>query len=497
MSEHSVVPQSEESKTGLPVLNDRESSTRATATAGASSTASAARPTLGPLLWARRMTLAAYLGASLLLSAAVVFAARHLPPLAVGGALLGALLTVGLVLFARNRVGERGNHEPVANLRRELNQTRRGYKRLFTAVPCFICVLDRDHHILEANDLYRREFGVTDRSLCYEVCKHRTSKCPDCIVDATFADGQTRSNEEMLLTRDGRRINAVVHTRPIYDDAGEIISVMEVFTDITEVKRLQRQLALTGRAVAGTAHRVKNILMGLEGGIFIVSDGLEEDDREAIAEGWEMVERNVQRVSAIVKDLLYCAKEREPDFKADVCPQEIVLEVRDLYADRMAEDNIEIRAEVAEPFDRGTFDPEGLHSLLCNLVANAIDACRFDPADDKPGHLIALRCRQNGDGATVFEVEDNGAGIPDDLNAKLFQDFFSSKGTEGTGIGLLVVQKVAEEHGGTITFESEPGQGTIFTVAIPVRDRDLAADPVAEQPNAPADNSGTTQGIEL
>ena len=135
---------------------------------------------------------------------------------------------------------------------------------------------------------------------------------------------------------------------------------------------------------------------------------------------------------------------------------------------------------MTEPFDHGTFDPEGLHSLLCNLVANAIDACRFDPADDKPAHVVTLRCRQNGDGATVLEVEDNGAGIPDDLNAKVFQDFFSSKGTEGTGIGLLVAQKVAEEHGGTITFESKPGQGTIFTVTIPVRDRDLAADPVAE-----------------
>ncbi len=473
MSEHQIVSHVEESEAGLPVLNGRKSSTQATVTATAS-------PSLARLLWTRRKTLAVYLGASFLLSAAVVFAARHLPPPAVGIALMGALLAVGLVLFARNRTDENGNHEPVANLRRELNHTRRGYKRLFTAVPCFICVLDRDHHILEANDLYRREFGATDRSLCYEVCKHRTSKCPDCIVDATFADGESRSNEEVLLTRDGSRVNAVVHTRPIYDDDGEIISVMEVFTDITEVKRLQRQLALTGRAVAGTAHRVKNILMGLEGGIFIVSDGLEEDDREAIAEGWEMVERNVQRVSAIVKDLLYCAKERQPVFEADVCPQEILLEVRDLYADRMAEDNIEIRAEVTEPFDRGTFDPEGLHSLLCNLVANAIDACRFDPADDKPAYVVTLRCRQNGDGSTVLEVEDNGAGIPDDLNAKVFQDFFSSKGTEGTGIGLLVVQKVAEEHGGTITFASQPGNGTTFTVRIPHRGRDLAADPIAE-----------------
>jgi len=436
---------------------------------GRAPTAGVTGPSPSPLrrLWTRRGSLAFFLGASALVSAAVAAAAGRLPPFVVGLALFGALLMIGLVVFTRGRMGEDGNHGPVASLRRELDQTRRGYERLFTAVPCFICVLDRDHNILEANDLYRREFGVTDRSRCYEVCKHRTSKCPNCIVDATFADGKTRSNEEVLVTRDGGRVEVVVHTRPILDDDGQIVSVMEVFTDVTEVKRLQRQLALTGRAVAGTAHRVKNILMGLEGGIFIVNDGLEADDREAIAEGWEMVERNVQRVSAIVKDLLYCAKEREPEFADGVCPQEIVLEVRDLFADRMADENIEIRAEVSEPFHHGTFDPEAIHSLLCNLTANAIDACRFDPAERKSSHTVTLRCRENGAGATVFEVEDDGEGIPEDLSRKVFQEFFSSKGTEGTGIGLLVVQKVAEEHGGAVTFDSEPGVGTTFTVVIP------------------------------
>ena len=94
----------------------------------------------------------------------------------------------------------------------------------------------------------------------------------------------------------------VVYSMPIYDDAGEIASVMEVFTDITEVKKLQRQLTLMGRAVAGMAHRIKNILMGLEGGIFVVNTGMESNDRAQVAEGCEMVERNVNTVSAIVKD---------------------------------------------------------------------------------------------------------------------------------------------------------------------------------------------------
>jgi PAS domain S-box-containing protein len=400
-------------------------------------------------------------------SLAAALLSHHLSPVFLGLGLLVTLAIVGFAVFAHQRWNSR--NRPVAILRRELDQTRRNYERLFTAVPCFICVLGRDHRIIEANSLYRREFGATDRSLCYEVCKKRTSQCPDCIVDRTFADGRIHSNEETLITGEGDRINVVVHTRPVYDDDGEISAVMEVFTDITEVKKLQRQLALMGRAVAGMAHRIKNILMGLEGGIFVVNTGLETEDRNSIDEGWEMVERNVGRVSRIVKDLLYCSKDRAPEFADNVSPHDIVLEVRDLYAERMREENIEIRTELSQPPHRGTFDPEGLHSLLCNLVANAIDACRFDPSEDKDHHTITLGCRQDRDGATVLQVTDDGAGIPEGLNNKVFEDFFSSKGTEGTGIGLLVVQKVAEEHGGKVAVTSSPGTGTIFTVTLPSR----------------------------
>lgn len=422
------------------------------------------------------LRIGAWVALSAAVSLVVAVLAGRVPAVALGLGLAVALLAVGIPLISRRSVTSKSNN--VSSLRRELDRTRRGYERLFTAVPCFICVQNRDHQIIEANDLYRQEFGATERSLCYEVCKGRSTKCPDCLVDRTFENGEICSSEETLITRDGRRISAVVYTRPIFDDDGDIISVMEVFTDITEIKKLQRQLALMGGAVAGMAHRVKNILMGLEGGIFVVNEGLESGDQQGISEGWEMVERNVELVSRIVKDLLYCAKERTPNFQPDVCPQDVVLEVRQLFADRLANENIELKTDLEEPYHTGLFDADGLHNLLCNLVANAVDACRFGPSDDKDGHLITLSCRTNGEGMTVLQVADDGPGIPEDVNARVFEDFFSTKGTEGTGIGLLVAQKVAEDHGGKVTFSSKPGRGTTFTVTIPTAASrpELAAD---------------------
>ena len=193
------------------------------------------------------------------------------------------------------------------------------------------------------------------------------------------------------------------------------------------------------------------------------------NDEDMVAEGWEMVERNVARVSRLVMDLLYCSKKRVPSFKESVCPQDIAREVVNIFKQRMSEDEVDLVLEVSDPPYRGMFDQESLINLLNNLVTNAFDACRFDLDESKVSHKVIVRCNVNELGTTVFEVQDDGAGIPDDVKEKVFEDFFSTKGTEGTGVGLLVVQKVAEEHGGAVSFESELGKGTVFRVTLPAK----------------------------
>ena len=358
------------------------------------------------------------------------------------------------------------NISETKQLRLELDRSRRKHKQLFEAVPCYICVLDRNLEIQDSNTLYRTDFGEGIGLHCYEVCKKREQQCPECVVQQTFDDGKVHHSEERLTTLDGRKLDLVVYSMPIHGDDGRIQNVMEVFTDITEVKKLQYQLTMMGRAVAGMAHRTKNILMGLEGGIFVVNTGMEMDEQETIAEGWGMVERNVNLVSQMIKDLLFCSKERKPEFKGEVSLLEIVEQVRELYATRVASDKISIAVESGGCTERGVYDGDGLHNLLSNLVANAVDACRFDMDPDKKEHVITLRCRRDDAGMLVLEVEDDGAGIPDDVGDKMFQEFFSTKGTEGPGLGLLVVQKMAQEHGGNVSFTTEKGKGTVFRVTL-------------------------------
>ena len=358
------------------------------------------------------------------------------------------------------------NITDVKMLQRELDAQARQYEQLFNAVPCYISIQDRDLNIVQTNETFRRDFGEPAGKRCHRVYKGATKVCEDCPVKKTFADGRVHSGEEVVITKDGKEASVIVYAAPIRDEKGEIESVMEMSTNITEVKKLQRELALMGRTMAGMAHSIKNILMGLEGGIFVVSEALQQKDDALLMEGWDMVHRNVAKVSHIVKDLLYCAKEREPEFER-TDPVGVARQVFELFQETAKAAEIEIGFDAPDTALEADLDPDAIQNLLNNLLANAIDACKFDFS--KENHWVRLRVRPEDPERIVFEVEDNGKGIPREAGRKVFDDFFSTKGNKGTGLGLLVARKIVEEHSGEIRFDSEPDQGTTFRVILPLR----------------------------
>jgi signal transduction histidine kinase len=104
-----------------------------------------------------------------------------------------------------------------------------------------------------------------------------------------------------------------------------------------------------------------------------------------------------------------------------------------------------------------------------NLVTNAIDACIDIDCTQKQGQ-VTLRTTPAKGWALAFEVIDNGCGMDTETCGKIFQRFFSTKGSRGTGLGLMITKKIIDEHQGTITFESTPGKGTHFVFKLPKKD---------------------------
>jgi signal transduction histidine kinase len=114
-------------------------------------------------------------------------------------------------------------------------------------------------------------------------------------------------------------------------------------------------------------------------------------------------------------------------------------------------------------------DPHTLHTVLLNLVSNAMDACLFDENTSKK---LRVQVKTNAEPRNLirFEVSDNGTGMNDEVKEKMFTSFYSTKGHRGTGLGLLVTHKLVEEHGGRIEVETQLGQGTIIRVWLPFRE---------------------------
>ena len=113
-------------------------------------------------------------------------------------------------------------------------------------------------------------------------------------------------------------------------------------------------------------------------------------------------------------------------------------------------------------------DPARIHNALTNLIANAIEACISADKSQGRGTRVSVEGRIQGS-RLIMEVTDDADGIPLHVKNKLFNKFYSTKGSKGTGLGLVITRKVVEEHSGKIRVESEPGSGTRFIVDLPVK----------------------------
>ena len=250
------------------------------------------------------------------------------------------------------------------------------------------------------------------------------------------------------------------------------------------------RLAAVGQTIATLSHHIKNILQGIRGGSYLIEDGPGAARREhGRAKAGTIVEKNQDKISTLVMDMLTFSKEREPELApADL--NEVVGDVVELMTTRAAEKSVELVWTPADAVPSLTFDPEGMHRAVLNVVTNAIDACESLAAESDDGSAADGSAAEGDDDqvaknsgragrvqvSTHYEpegplarivVEDNGPGIAEEDVADIFSLFVSRKGSRGTGLGLPVSEKIVKEHGGRILVDSQLGRGSRFTLELP------------------------------
>ena len=225
------------------------------------------------------------------------------------------------------------------------------------------------------------------------------------------------------------------------------------------------RLAAVGKTVAGLSHAIKNIAGGLKGGAFVLEKGIEVDNRDYLMDGWEMVRTNVDKITHLSLDLLNYAK--DTDLNIQSCdPNRPAREVVELMTSRASENDIELSLELDKQLQPVQCDLDLIHRCLLNLVTNAIDACILDPAPKQSKKVIVRSTAVPGWGVE-YQVIDNGSGMTPAIRDNIFHSFFTTKGTNGTGIGLMITKKIVDEHHGVIEVASEEGSGSTFILKLP------------------------------
>ena len=216
-------------------------------------------------------------------------------------------------------------------------------------------------------------------------------------------------------------------------------------------------------------------MAALKEGLSIVLDGIVGDINEKQRKFLDIAKRNVDRLGALINDVLDFQKLGAGKMNFNIMENDIgqiVSDVHETMALFAQKSKVELVSELPEDLPKAKFDRSKIIQVLTNLISNAI---KFTPENG----LASVNVRHQNE-ELVISVHDTGMGIPKEALPKIFERFYrvnrSDKQIQGTGLGLAIVHKIIMMHGGRIEVESEVDQGTTFTVFLPINPKTVSAD---------------------
>jgi PAS domain S-box-containing protein len=273
--------------------------------------------------------------------------------------------------------------------------------------------------------------------------------------------------ETRRVRKDGVLLDISLTISPIRDMSGRIVGISKIARDITDRKRTEEaliqseRLAAIGRMAAAIAHEVNNPLEAILNLVYLLSRNPSLDEE---AQGYtNLLLNEVVRVSEITKQTL--SFYRDTSSSSEIQITEVLESVLKLHRPVIERKSIRVFTDL-QSSARMWARAADIRQVLTNLVINALDAL------PRGGELkVKASALQNGDFLCVT-IADNGTGIPGHLRDKVFEPFFSTKNSEGTGLGLWVSQSIVRKYGGTIRLRTSTNgrrTGTVFRVCLPYR----------------------------
>jgi signal transduction histidine kinase len=320
-------------------------------------------------------------------------------------------------------------------------------------------LVDGDFRIRHANRWMHGQFGAVVGRRCHELLVADGTPCPGCPLDRRHEIRDAVRIE--VPGTDGRRFS--LSCSPVRQPDGQIF-LLELVADVTERERLQarlneaERLAAAGELAAGVAHEIRNPLAAIVNATTLL--GAEETlTRDERANTLSAVKKEARRLNRILSDFLVFARPRESKpLEADI--RVVVDHVAALIReDPGRAERVQLSVGIDPAVPAFPFDADQMTQVLWNIALNGVEAM------EGPGRLDITVARRGA--AVAITVTDTGGGIPVEERRRVFEPFYSRK-RSGTGLGLTIARRIVSTHGGRIDVESTPGQGSRFTVVLPI-----------------------------
>jgi len=370
--------------------------------------------------------------------------------------------------------------EKMAELRksnRALEHQRLHVQAILDGITDIVAVISPDYRIRSVNHSFFDIYTHPDpeNQPCYRIFRGRDDPCQKCILrKALSANRVCRSN--VIIPVGGRNRHFSLTASPLRNHHGHPTDILVVKRDATLEKEFQakyyhaEKMATIGLLAAGVAHEINNPLTsirgfaeGLQRRMTSLSEMLPDGDlKNDFEEYIDIILKECQRCSGIVRSLLTFSPRKTTEFSR-LCLNPLVRNVLRILHHKLKHypaNLINLDLDEGLPFVQG--NTAELEQVILNLILNGLDAISPE------GH-IDIRTRMVKDGWALLEVADDGCGIRPENLPKLFEPFFTTKPVgSGIGIGLSTCYHIIQSHGGEISVQSTHGQGSRFTVTLPV-----------------------------
>ncbi|MBT1070246.1 GAF domain-containing sensor histidine kinase [Pelotalea chapellei] len=361
-----------------------------------------------------------------------------------------------------------------ARLYKQVSRAKEEWEATFMAVTDPILLIDTDYNVLLHNGRLPAEMqGFWNQAIsrkCFAKLHGRTEPCQECPIQEVQ---RTRQPVYQRWQTDSGLVLDLSYY-PVLNESRELAAVTIILKDVTEKIKMEgrlvqsAKLAALGEMAAGVAHELNSPMTVIIGTAQLAARELLEDNQTERAGELEDIVNSGLRCKRIIQNLLtFSRQDQQPATEIDLNNE--ALRVLGMIKYQINRSQINIVEKLAADLPCLTANGPQIQQVLTNFLINARDALSEVERQEKVITVATALLRKNGQKWAVLSVNDNGTGIPPENLAKIFTPFYTSKeATKGTGLGLSVSLGIAESHNGTIEVASTPGEGSTFSLLLPI-----------------------------